>query len=221
MIMKRAALAFVLGAVLSMSAQASLLLHEGFENVAGLAGNGWILDNQSSPVGDPWFQGNTGVFNAQSGPDDSYIASNFLAAQSGGFIDNLLDTSSFSLASDAVLTFWARSDVVNGFVDNFAVWMGTTVGAGQEVVTQVLADTVAMGEWTKYTVNVAGLGAGASARFAFEYFGEADTSNYFAIDTVDVNSVVASVPEPTSTALFGIAILGLVLNRRRNSGVNS
>jgi len=196
------------------SAQAVTLLSEGFDDVSSLAASGWFLTNFSSPTsGSDWFQGdNTTAFSAQAGAANSYAASNFTAAPPGGFIDNLLVTPLFSLASDVKLTFWARGDILPGFSDHFAVLAGTTVGGGSEVVTEVLGETVALGDWTMYTVSLAGMGGGAVGRFAFEYFGDADTSNYIGIDTVTV-----AVPEPETYALMALGLGALALRRRKSA----
>lgn len=221
--MKPAKFALTICAALSVSVQAAPLLSEGFNDISTLSGAGWVLTNNSTPAAPAnlgWFQGNTGVFAAQSGAADSYIASNFNAAPIGGTIDNILTTPGFSLLSGVTLSFWARAEVIGApFLDTFAVFLGATIGGGAELVSQVQADTVALGNWTQYTLNIAGQGAGAVGRFSFKYLGPADTSNYFGIDTVDVNSVaVSAIPEPSTSALFGIAILGLMLNRRGKAG---
>lgn len=197
------------------------MLSEGFDDIGTLSGAGWFLTNNSTPASASnldWFQGNTGIFAAQSGAEDSYIASNFNAAPVGGTIHNILTTPSFSLVSDVALTFWARAEVIGDpYLDTFAVFLRTPIVGGGALVSQVLANTVALGSWTQYTVNIAGQGVGAAGRFAFDYFGPADTSNYFGIDTVDINSVGGgTVPEPSTSALFGIALLGLMRNRRRH-----
>ena len=82
------------GAGAGAGAQATTLLEEGFENVAGLEANGWVQRNLSSPVGLPWGQGFVGPFTAQAGSDASYAVANFESAAfgSGGVIDNWLMT---------------------------------------------------------------------------------------------------------------------------------
>jgi len=215
-----------LGAALALAgwvciAQAGLVLSEGFDDVTTLAGKGWILANVSSPsAGTSWFQGdNTTAFPAQAGAANAYIASNYLAAPPGGFIDNFLITPYFSLATDVTMTFYARGDgsAGAGFFDTFAVLAGATAQGGNEVVTEVLSPVVAMvDDWTQYTVTLSGVGAGAIGRFAFEYFGDADTSNYIGIDTV---VVVASdshaAPEPGTLALVAGALAAVARLRRR------
>jgi hypothetical protein len=198
---------------LASTAHAVNLVSEGFEDITTLSGSGWVLANVSSPsAGTPWFQGdNTTAFTSQSGADNSYIASNFTAAPPGGFIDNFLITPYFSLASDVTLTFYARADVIDGFSDTFAVLAGTTMLGSGEAVTEVIHPTVATGgDWTMYTVTLAGQGGGAVGRFAFEYFGDADSSNYIGFDTVTV-----AVPEPETYALMALGLAALALRRRK------
>src|ERR1700761_6624023 len=81
-------------AALSVAACAPAMaqtLTQGFDDVTAL--NGWLMLNQSDPPGEAWFQGNPGIFTAQAGTADSYIAANFLSAQGGeGTIDNWLIT---------------------------------------------------------------------------------------------------------------------------------
>lgn len=200
---------------LASTSQAVNLISEGFDDVSTLSASGWVLANISTPsAGTGWFQGdNTTAFPAQSGPPNSYIASNYLAAPAGGVIDNFLITPYFSLASDVTLTFYARGDASAGagFFDSFAVLAGTTVSGGTEVVTEVLPLTVVpVDDWTQYTVTLAGVGGGGVGRFAFEYFGDADTSNYIGIDTVTV-----AVPEPETCALMALGLAALALRRRK------
>src|SRR6218665_646419 len=63
--------------VMAGTAHADPLFSEGFDSVAGLGSSGWIFTNASAPVGQSWFQGNTGIFEAQAGGADSYVAANF------------------------------------------------------------------------------------------------------------------------------------------------
>lgn len=210
----------LLATAISISAQAAPLLSEGFDDITTLPA-GWIFSNASTPTpGTNWFQGNAGVFSAQSGAVDSYIASDYLAEASpfggGGFIDNRLFTPFISLESSVTLTFWARADILDGFSDTFAVLAGTVSG-GPEVISEVLGTTVALGNWTQYTVNLAGQGAGALARFGFEYFGPADSSNYIGFDTVGIDAVAAAVPEPGTFSLLALGAAALALRRRKSA----
>lgn len=213
--------AFALAGLVSIS-QAGVVLSEGFDDITTLSGKGWVMANVSSPsAGTDWFQGdNTTAFSAQAGAANAYIASNYLAAPPGGFIDNLLITPYFSLEFNVTLTFYARGDgsAGPGFSDTFAVLAGATAQGGIEVVTERLPPTLALvDDWTAYTVTLAGLGAGAIGRFAFEYFGDADTSNYIGIDTVTVVAAEPrTVPEPQTLALVALGLAAVAQLRRRS-----
>ena len=78
---RRARPGLVAGAGLLMAAasvQASPLLVEDFDNVAGLTGFGWTLTNNSSTPGlTGWFQGDQQIFASQAGAPEAYIAANF------------------------------------------------------------------------------------------------------------------------------------------------
>ena len=63
MSLRRAAAAVVLFAA-ATAAHAQFVINEGFNNVATLAGSGWILSNASAPLGTTpgWFQGDQTIF---------------------------------------------------------------------------------------------------------------------------------------------------------------
>jgi hypothetical protein len=186
------------------------VLNEGFDNVSGLSG--WAQVNNSVPPGSAWFQGNAGIFTAQAGADNAYAAANFLsAAGSGGTVDNWLITPELSLAGPTVLSFFTRHGADLGFDDRLQVLFSPGGGldaSGFTVLTTIGGAGDYVTDWTQYNLSVDALGTG---RFAFRYFGEADTLNYVGLDTV---SVVTAVPEPSTWAMLG-AGLGLLGLRRR------
>src|ERR1051325_2621919 len=68
---------------------------ENFDNITLLAGNGWSLQNLSSPVGSTnWFQGTNvsagGPFDSYNGAANSYIAANYNNTGNTGTISNWL-----------------------------------------------------------------------------------------------------------------------------------
>ncbi len=210
--MKKTVLALAVMAGSLGMAQAGTLLSEDFNDVTTLGGKGWVQTNASTPVGlTGWFQGNTGVFAAASGPADSYIAANFLNAGSGGVISNWLLTPELLIASIAPINFSLRL-LGDGLLDTVEVYVstnGASTALGDFQLLQSFSSTTDTG-WTNESVAYTGLTAG-SGRYAFRYLVDNTNldGNYIGIDSVSV------VPEPASAALFGIAILGLALSRRK------
>ena len=124
-----AVLALLLGSLVApATAHADPLLFEDFSNIGDLAGNGWILQNNSTPGGSTsWFQGNAGVFAATDGTD-GYIAANYLNAGAGGDISNWLLTPELTLNDGDTLSFMTRA---NGeFADGLEVRFGTGTNVG-------------------------------------------------------------------------------------------
>lgn len=204
-----AALAF---AATTMSVQAGVLINEGFDDVATLAGSGWVFDNRSTPGGAApgWFQGVAEVFGAQAGAISSYAAVNFNSAPPGGAIDSWLVTPEFDASKGADIAFYLRS----------AGW-----GADEQLVysfiggARTTVDMVPGGDWTLVTAhldaNVLGM-----TRLAFEYIGTADTADYIGLDSLSISApdAAAAVPEPASLMLLAGGLLGLGTIRRRSRG---
>jgi hypothetical protein len=193
------------------------ILNEGFGNVAGLSG--WTQVNRSVLPGNPWFQGNAGLFPAQSGAADSYVAANFLSAAGGsGSVDNWLITPTLDLSGPTVLSFYTRTDNVPGAAFNDVLEVRFSPGSGSDpsgfgTVLATIGGTASYpSDWQQFTASV---DANGSGRFAFRYVGQADTLNYVGLDTV---KVVTSVPEPAAWAMtvLGLGLLGVVrkLSRR-------
>jgi hypothetical protein len=196
----------------SAAANAVPVLEEGFEDVGTLGAAGWLAGNFSAPLGETdWFQGNTGIFDAQAGAPDSYIAANYLNADFGGNVDNWLVTPLIATNSGALLSFSTRT-------------AGTLPGDSLEILynntgTLDLADFVSLGvitgagfptDWQAFNFTYGG--ADTDIRFAFRYT-VTDTSlngDYIGIDSVSVN-----VPEPATMVLLGAGLLLMPLARRR------
>jgi len=197
-------------------AEAAVIFSEGFEDVAGLTANGWQVLDFSVPTGSQqWFQGNTGVFAAQAGPDDSYVAANFLASEPGGFVELLLLAPELELRNGDVINFWTRTD--EGGVD-----FGDSLFTGIWLVDSLDAinpDNAIGGYptvWTEFNSVIDILPGPTVARFGFLYQGPADILNYIGIDSVSlIRDDRPPVPEPGSLLLLGLGLAGLGLARRR------
>lgn len=196
---------------------APINLQQDFDN---LATSGWSIVNNSSPVGSTsWFQGNPGVFGAQSGPANSYAAANFLStAPQGGTISTWLISPEIEFASQ-VLTFFTRTeaDPLRAFGDGLRVLACTSGACGAPVdFSEILGINTANAaagfpqDWTQFVAQLAASGTG---RIAFEYtVGPRSLANYIGVDTV---RVFVAVPEPGSLALIAAGLFGALLLRRR------
>lgn len=216
---------FVLFATLLMIPLAlSAGVVENFDNISTLSGSGWVMTNNSSPIGSTgWFQGNTAVFNSQAGPSDSYIAANFNNAAFGGNISNWLLTPVLDLSVANKVTFWTRTETGSFFPDSLEVRLSTN-GSSSNVVdfTALLLSinpTLSLGGypevWTQYQIDLSSAGSGASGRVGFRYL-VTDTSvngDYIGIDTY----TQTPVPEPMTLVTLGSGLLGIAARRFRKN----
>jgi hypothetical protein len=185
------------------------LIDEGFNDVGSLGTNGWLTTNLSSPVGSTgWYAGLTDVFGAQEG--SGYLAANFNNAQAGGTIDNWLITPEFSASQGGTVTFWVRGAADAGYADQFKVGFSNGSSNTIDFLTGGTM-TASQDGWTAWSFNYAAQGVGSTARFAIEYTGAADSSDYIGIDHL----TVSAVPEPATTLMFAAGLLGLAAARRR------
>lgn len=171
---------------------------ENFDNISVLVGSGWLIQNNSTPLGgNSWFQGipttatpSPGPFNAYNGADNAYIAVNFASTTGGtGIISNWLVTPNRILRNGDLFQFYTRKPTIGAgqtdFPDRLEVRLSTNgastnVGTGGTAlgdfttlmlsINPTLVANVYPQVWTQYTITVAGLPAPVSGRLAFRYF---------------------------------------------------
>lgn len=202
---------------LAAGAQANTVLSESFNNVATLPASGWAQVNLSAaPVGQPWFQGNAGIFAAASGAPNAYIAANYLSTGStAGAVSNWLMTPEIALDSSSVLSFLFRA-AGDGFLDKVEVRLSTS-GASTNVAdfTSLLGSFQASTDtgWVGLSYTLGSITAPTTGRLAFRYVVDsvATAGNYMGIDDVVVTS---AIPEPGTWLLMGMGVAGLLLRRR-------
>ena len=187
---------------------------EGFEDVDLLPGAGWVLQNNSDPLGaSGWFQGNDEVFAAHDGPDDAYIAANFANVDGAGTISNWLLTPEFELHDGTEIRFWTREPAESDWADRLQVRLSTS-GASDDVgssasdvgdFTELLLEinesqTVGAypNAWTEYTITLGDSHDGHTGRVAFRYFVEDGGASGSAGDYIGIDSFSVTQPEGPS-----------------------
>lgn len=197
-------------AAASIAAQAQVLLSQGFEDAAVIAST-WQIINNSTPTGisPGWLLGSSDIFPAQAGTAGSFMAANFNAAGAGGTLNSLLLSPTFSTATPVLIEFYARAQAAPGYSDSIRYGWSNAAGS---VLTLSAPTVVETADWVKYSFQIAAQGTGTTARFAVNYVGSADTSNYVGIDSV----TVTAVPEPSALLMLvaGLAGVGAWTRRR-------
>ncbi|MDP2387519.1 MAG: choice-of-anchor J domain-containing protein [Bacteroidota bacterium] len=182
---------------------------ENFDDITSLTGNGWLMQNNSSPIGSSgWFQGNdvanSGPFDAYNGASDAYIAADLNNTGSTGTISNWLITPNRIFSNCDTLSFYTRSTLASVKPDRLEVRLSTNgtssdVGSGAtatgdfslqllSINTNLVAGVYPQ-TWTQYTIIISGLSTPTSGRIAFRYFvtsgGSSDSNaDYIGIDNV-------------------------------------
>lgn len=207
--LKRVLMASVI-TIAAASAHAQVVLVQ--ENFATGVPAGWVTTNQSTPGGvTGWYQGDVSQFAAQAGAADSYVAANYNNAPQGGTINNWLITSAFSTELSGTVSFWARAAFFDGTSDHIAYGLNGSGSSDTGTFSLGSAVTLSTSDWTQYTLNFTGTGAATTSRFAINYSGPADLSNYIGIDTLKVTAV----PEPSTWLMLSVGMVGLIATRRR------
>ena len=193
---------------MAQAAAGTTVLDEGFDDVNLL--ENWSQLNNSFPQGQGWFQGNAGVFAAQSGGADSYIATNYLAAENGdGIVDSWLISPLLNLTGTTVLSFFSRSAGTPDYSDQLEVRFDAGFGTFDTLLATIGGVDAYPTSWSAFntTLNLEG-----SGRFAFRYLGDADALNYIGVDSV---KVLTAVPEPSSWLMIALGLAAVGALRRK------
>ncbi|RFP19125.1 MULTISPECIES: choice-of-anchor J family PEP-CTERM protein [unclassified Duganella] len=209
-------------AAATSSAFASPLLSEGFNDIGTLASSGWVMTNNSNPVGaTSWYQGQDFAFHAAQGPSDSYISANNGNTNFSGSISNWLITPEVAMANGEKLNFSLRLLAEVGAIDTVEVYY-STAGASSNVgstatstgdfhLLQTYSASTDNG-WSNNSLTLSGLSGSTTGRYAFRYVVDNTAING---DTIGIDSVnISAVPEPT-TALMLLLGLGVVAVSRK------
>jgi hypothetical protein len=180
---------------------------EGFEDIAGLTSRGWIIKNNSDPLGTTnWFQGVPARFPAQAGPADSYASADSNNA-SGQFpvLSDWLITPDIAFAQAVMLSFYTRelasaADATNHMEVLLCIDGGSqfctdpgnesgSVGGFQTSLADINPSALQGGYPATWTmVTAIGLPQSGSGRLAFHYYDLAQSTNPIGT-TIGVDSV--------------------------------
>ncbi len=207
----------LLATVATSSAFASPLLSEGFNDIGTLASSGWVMTNNSNPVGaTSWYQGQDFAFHAAQGPSDSYISANNVNTNFSGSISNWLITPEVAMANGEKLNFSLRLLAEVGAVDTVEVYY-STAGASSNVgstatstgdfhLLQTYSASTDNG-WSNNSLTLSGLSGATTGRYAFRYVVDNTAING---DTIGIDSVnISAVPEPTTALMLLLGLLAL------------
>ncbi len=195
--MKRKTILSIVLTSVTFFLNAQILFTENFTSTWAAATQGWVVINNSLPVGTTTvFQGNgAGVFPAFNGAANDYVGMNFNSCSGAGGISTWLITPTLNISNGLVFEFATRTTSPIQFadrlqlrmspVDNVAIPSGTTsVGTYTTLMLDINPNlgvnnsSVVVGNsvngypdaWAVYTVAVSGLAGPTIGRFALRYF---------------------------------------------------
>lgn len=178
---------------------------EGFEDITQLFD--WDFVNVSQfPGTTSWFQGNTTVFSAFNGPDDSYVGVNFNSGAGTGILSNWMILPTQSLSDGDEIKFYTRTVAGSAFPDRLEVRLSTDGDSSNDpidandvgsytILLESINENLEVGgypeDWTEISITLSGIGTSVDSRVAFRYFVTSggptgSNSNYIGIDALDV-----------------------------------
>ncbi len=184
---------------------------EGFDDISLLGAGGWVMQNNSSPLGiTNWFQGTniaaSGPFDAHIGAANAYIGANFNNTTGGaGTISNWLLTPTVTISNGDTFAFYTRKASGQDYPDRLELRLslngvstdvGSSAAASGDFATLLLSVNPSLqsgvypsSTWTQYSVTISGLSEAIEGRFALRYFVTSagptgSNSDYIGIDTV-------------------------------------
>jgi len=230
--------------VLVLPADAQLTaLTEGFEDVTTLSGAGWMITNNSSPIGNhDWNQGidiadgGTLGVDAQSGPPNSFIQTDFQAGSlsSVAIVSDWLITPVLSLQNGGTISFYSQTTTSHTqFPNELQVWESLS---GSSAVNVGSAEASPGGDFTNklLDINPGALNASGTAdgypttwtQFTLKLSDLASPTDgrigfrYYLPNNVTKGTVVGidtfsytTVPEPSQLALLALGSLALIVMR--------
>lgn len=187
-------------------------VEEGFEDFSALAGEGWIVQNNSDDIGQfSWGQGvwdGKDVFQAHQGPDDSYASVNYQSTD-GSTIDNWFVSPPITFNSNTSFSFWTRVPTGSAYPDRMEIRLcaaepctalspaATALATFPTVLTSINPDLEEGGypeTWTQFTVtNASGIPTSGTGRIAFRYWVTdggplGSNSNFVGVDTLSITA---------------------------------
>jgi hypothetical protein len=216
-------------------------ISESFDNFAGLTGNGWVINNLSSPIGTvSWGQGdNSSPFPPYSGTGFAFV--NYQSGAGTATLSNWLIAPSRTFNNGDVVTFYTRTVDSPAYPDRLELRLSTN-GASTNVgatstsvgdfttvlltVNPTLTTTGYPSIWTQYTATISGLAGPTPGRVAFRYFvtsggPNGTNSDYIGIDEFYCGSQSANVsvtnPAGQYTSIPVSQIAAIPLQARLNN----
>ena len=205
----------------------TVLINEGFDNLATALTSGWSQQNLSSPLGTQgYFQGNSASFPGHSGAANSYAGVNFNAGSGLSTVNDWLLTPQVSLVNGGQFKFWARTLPSVAYPDRLQVRMstaGASTNVGSSVTTVGDFTTLLLDinptytttgfptAWTEYTVTVTGITTPTTGRFAFRYFVENGGPFGANSDYIGIDDASYSTPSTSTILACGGAPAGYAL----------